>query len=230
MKHGQMKQVGMTIFLAGMLAVGLAPLSRVFAEVEIDLDEASNKPTATPVSTKATPVPAVKATVAPSKPVSEPTKAAPAEPTPVPTAEPEQNKESDSKDSEAAESAEEEQADQTVSESAAEKADQTEEAAPQVVHGVLKMKDIYEAGINAYKEKDYNQAIKYLKQAVTKKDKYTPKYYYAEAYAMLGVIYQFHIIHYKTAYNYYKQALKYEHNNSTAKKHLREVARKLKKG
>lgn len=97
------------------------------------------------------------------------------------------------------------------------------------VHGVLKMKDIYEAGIKSYKEKDYDQAIRYLKQAVDKKDKYTPKFYYAEAHAMLGVIYQFRIIRLKDARYHYQQALKYEPGNRTAKKHLREVNRKLRK-
>lgn len=107
--------------------------------------------------------------------------------------------------------------------------EETEPAKTTVVHGVLKMKDIYEAGIKSYKEKDYDQAIRYLKQAVDKKDKYTPKFYYAEAHAMLGVIYQFHIIRLKDARYHYQLALKYEPANRTAKKHLREVNRKLRK-
>jgi tetratricopeptide (TPR) repeat protein len=99
-----------------------------------------------------------------------------------------------------------------------------EEATPVEVHGVLKMKDIYEAGIKAYQEQDYDKAIRYLKKSLETEDAYSPKFYYAEANAMLGIIYQFHIIHYKWAYQYYQAALKYEKNNPTARKHIKQVA------
>ncbi len=91
------------------------------------------------------------------------------------------------------------------------------------VHGVLKMKDVYDAGKKAYQEQDYDQAIRYWKKAVTMKDPYTPKFYYAEAYSMLGIIYQYHIIHYGHAYRCYRAALKYERHNPTARKHIRQV-------
>jgi tetratricopeptide (TPR) repeat protein len=104
----------------------------------------------------------------------------------------------------------------------------TEEAGavdtPIEVHGVLKMKDIYEAGIKAYQDQDYDKAIRYLKKSLETEDPYSPKFYYAEANAMLGVIYQFHIIHFKLAYQYYQAALKYEKNNPTARKHIKQVA------
>lgn len=91
-------------------------------------------------------------------------------------------------------------------------------------HGVLKVKDVYEAGIKAYKEEDYDRAIRFLTQALKmERDPYTPKFIYAEANAMLGVIYQYHIIHYGRAYRYYKTALKYEPHNETARKHLKQV-------
>jgi tetratricopeptide (TPR) repeat protein len=107
-----------------------------------------------------------------------------------------------------------------------------EEATPtdQIVHGTLKMKDIYSAGIKNYQDQDYDSAIRYLKKALEMDDPYSQKFYYAEAAAMLGVIYQFHIIHYDRALHYYQLALKYEKNNSTARKHLKEVKRMLKKG
>lgn len=103
------------------------------------------------------------------------------------------------------------------------------EAAPQPtptvfeVHGREKMKDIYEAGIKYYKDNDYDMAIRYLSNAVKKDDPYTPKFYYAEAYAMLGVIYQYHVIHYGRAYRCYAEALKYEKSNSTARRHIKQV-------
>jgi len=96
-----------------------------------------------------------------------------------------------------------------------------------LAHGVLKMKDIYEAGIKYYKKKDYEKAIRYLKRAVKyKQDRFTPKYYFAEAYATLGLTYEFYYPvpkHKKIAYWYYASALKYEKNNKTALKHIREV-------
>jgi tetratricopeptide (TPR) repeat protein len=97
-----------------------------------------------------------------------------------------------------------------------------------VVHGVEKMKDVYEAGIKAYQQQDYDLAIRYLKHSLTMSPRYTPKYFYAEANAMLGVIYQFHIVKYSLAKHYYLAALRYEKNNKTARKHLREVERHLK--
>jgi tetratricopeptide (TPR) repeat protein len=98
-------------------------------------------------------------------------------------------------------------------------------ATPVVAQGVLKAKHVYEAGIKAYKEKDYDLAVRYLKKAVSMKDPYTPKYIYAEANAMLGVIYQFHIIHKGRAYRYYQAALVLDKENETARKHKREVYR-----
>lgn len=92
------------------------------------------------------------------------------------------------------------------------------------IHGVLKMKDVYEAGISAYKGQEYDRAIRYLNKAVEmKNDPYTPKFYYAEAYATLGVIYQYHIIHYGRAYRCYAEALKYERGNATARRHIKQV-------
>jgi len=96
---------------------------------------------------------------------------------------------------------------------------------PIVAHGVLRAKHVYEAGIQAYKEKDYDLAIKYLKKAVSMDDELTPKYIYAEANAMLGVIYQFRIIHKGRAYRYYKEALRIDRTTRTAKRHIREVYR-----
>jgi len=200
--------------------------SRVFADVEIDLDEVS-KPTATPFLKQAptklipfTPTPVLKAAVSRGDKAT-PTPFFKSKPTPTagplggigptstptnepslsakPTPQPEKNKVEEG---------------EAVSEHP-------------VVHGVLKMRDVYQAGIKSYQEKDYDQAIRYLKEAVKRKDPYTPKFYYAEAYATLGIIYQFHIIHYDKAYDYYKSALVYEKNNRTAKKHLKEVVKKL---
>lgn len=95
---------------------------------------------------------------------------------------------------------------------------------PLVVQGVLKMKDIYQAGMKYYKEQDFDQAIRYLKRAIAKEDPHTPKFYYAEADAILGVIYQFHIIDKKLARHYYQAALDIDPTTETAKKHIGEVS------
>jgi tetratricopeptide (TPR) repeat protein len=95
---------------------------------------------------------------------------------------------------------------------------------PLMTQGILKMRDIYEAGIQNYKEGDYATAITYLKRALDKQDAYTPKYYYAEANAMLGVIYQFRLIDKKLALQYYKAALAIDPSTATARKHIGEVS------
>lgn len=114
------------------------------------------------------------------------------------------------------------------------RAEVTEEEEPTptvgLIHGSPHMTDYYKAGIKNYQDLDYDSAIRYLKKALETEDTVSPKFYYAEAAAMLGVIYQFHIIHYDKALHYYQLALKYERNNRTARKHLKEVKRMLKRG
>jgi tetratricopeptide (TPR) repeat protein len=95
---------------------------------------------------------------------------------------------------------------------------------PVEVHGVLKMKDVYKAGLSYYHKQDFAKAIRYLKESLQVQDPYTPKYYYAEANAMLGVIYQFHIIDEDVAYSYYKEALAIDPETATARKHIRELS------
>jgi len=90
--------------------------------------------------------------------------------------------------------------------------------------GILKMKDVYKAGFAYYKKEDFANAIRYLKESLQIHDPYTPKYYYAEANAILGVIYEFHIIDKSVAYYYYKKALSIDPTTATAKKHIKEVS------
>jgi len=95
-----------------------------------------------------------------------------------------------------------------------------------VTRGVMKMKDYYDAGIKAYKAEEYQQAIRYLEQALKTKDPYTKDYYYAEANAMLGVIYQFYFTvpgNRDKAYQYYREALRIDPETATAKKYIRQV-------
>jgi len=101
--------------------------------------------------------------------------------------------------------------------------DQATSEKPPMGQGVLKMKDVYAAGMKYYKQEDFVQAIRFLKQALTIKDPYTPKFYYAEANAMLGIIYQFHIIHPDLAFQYYHEALEIDPTTETAKNHIDQV-------
>jgi tetratricopeptide (TPR) repeat protein len=94
---------------------------------------------------------------------------------------------------------------------------------PMTAEGVLKMKDVYKAGLGYYKKQDFSSAIRYLKQSLQIHDPYTPKFYYAEANAMLGVIYEFNIIDKKLSYEYYQEALRIDPSTATAKKHIKEV-------
>ncbi len=112
----------------------------------------------------------------------------------------------------------------TVSESPAAQPDEVLSLTPISGQGILKMKDVYKAGFTYYKKEDFANAIRYLKESLQIQDPYTPKYYYAEANAILGVIYQFHIIDKSVAYYYYKKALSIDATTATAKKHIKEVS------
>ena len=117
---------------------------------------------------------------------------------------------------------EEEEAEEVVEEKPAPKPS----PAVAVTRGVMKMKDYYDAGIKAYKAEEYQQAIRYLEQALKTKDPYTKDYYYAEANAMLGVIYQFYFTvpgSRNKAYQYYREALRIDPETETAKKYIRQV-------
>jgi hypothetical protein len=80
----------------------------------------------------------------------------------------------------------------------------------------------YRMGIRAYKHKDYETAVEYLKEAVD--DPNSKAWLRAEDYAMLGIIYEYYIKtdnHFVSARLYYHKALKLDPKNETANKHLR---------
>ncbi len=98
------------------------------------------------------------------------------------------------------------------------------EVSAQPGQGVLKMQTVYKVGLSYYQKQDFAKAIRYLKESLDIHDPYTPKFYYAEANAMLGVIYQFHIIDRSLAHHYYQEALDIDPTTATAKKHIDEVS------
>jgi len=87
----------------------------------------------------------------------------------------------------------------------------------------LSTQAIYHLGVDAYKRKDYDQALVYFKNAGGQAPTDDKKTYVAEANVMLGVLYEYHQSsddHLAQAEHYYNQALKLEPDNPTVQKHL----------
>ncbi len=88
---------------------------------------------------------------------------------------------------------------------------------------ISKMKKYYHQGVVALKNHYYKTAVKNFDVCVDIHESVVPSYYYAEAYASLGVIYQFHHPtpgHLDQARAYYKMALAIDPQTATAKKYL----------
>ena len=91
---------------------------------------------------------------------------------------------------------------------------------------VLDMRQTYKKGIAAYQKGDYEAAASLLRQASAIQDKSVESFYYAETFAMLGVIEQYHSTapgHLTAAAKDYRLALKREPANETALKHLKQL-------
>jgi tetratricopeptide (TPR) repeat protein len=90
------------------------------------------------------------------------------------------------------------------------------------VTSVAEGKFYYKIGNDAFGVGNYPLAMKAYKKSLTLKEKHKAAYYYAETYAQLGVIYQFHAKkikdHNKKALGYYKQALAIDKKTKSAKK------------
>jgi hypothetical protein len=88
---------------------------------------------------------------------------------------------------------------------------------------ISKMKKYYHQGVVALKKHYYKTAAANFDVCVGIHESVVPPYYYAEAYASLGVIYQFHHPtpgHLDQARAYYKMALAIDPQTATAKKYL----------
>ncbi|HTA76109.1 MAG TPA: hypothetical protein VK791_03010 [bacterium] len=81
----------------------------------------------------------------------------------------------------------------------------------------------YLVGIKAYEKGNDSAAIGAFKAMVEDKDSATPSFYYAEAYKILGLIYQFHLKDENQAVFNYRAALKIEPDDETAKKNLSQL-------
>jgi tetratricopeptide (TPR) repeat protein len=94
---------------------------------------------------------------------------------------------------------------------------------PCIHYGVLQMKAFYNVGMMDYKKKRYLKAIRFLKEALKIHDPYTPKYYYGQAAAILGIIYQNYFTvprHNQIANAYFKKALSFDPKNKCALKQM----------
>jgi tetratricopeptide (TPR) repeat protein len=92
-------------------------------------------------------------------------------------------------------------------------------------------KSYYKRGMNAFLKAKYQTALLYLKKSISLKEAHVAKFYYAEAYATIGVIYHFHSTvanHKKLAYAYYKRALSIDPTTKAAKKYIKLLKPKAK--
>jgi tetratricopeptide (TPR) repeat protein len=93
------------------------------------------------------------------------------------------------------------------------------------------MKPDYEKGARAFEAGDYGAAARWFKKSVAIPDGLVPRYYYAEAYATLGVIYEFHLKvpgHLRRALAYYRTALRYDPvNTKSANKYYWKLKKRL---
>lgn len=99
----------------------------------------------------------------------------------------------------------------------------TLEGTSEVKHASLGMINLYETGIQNYKNKDYDSAIEDLKKALTIADSTVPSYYYAETNAMLAVIYKFYRVDEELSRQYCEAALKIDPSTKTARKLIHEI-------
>jgi hypothetical protein len=97
------------------------------------------------------------------------------------------------------------------------------EGTAEIEPGSLGMIKLYEAGIQNYKNKNYDSAIQHLKRSLTISDNNVPFYYYAEANAMLAVIYKFYRIDEELSRRYCETALKIDPSTKTARKLIHEI-------
>ena len=92
-------------------------------------------------------------------------------------------------------------------------------------------KRYYKLGMKSFKAGDYKASFKYLKKSLELKERHKRAYYYAETYATLGVIYQFHARgmkdHLQKALDSYKKALAIDPTTKSAKHYYKPLKAQL---
>jgi hypothetical protein len=103
------------------------------------------------------------------------------------------------------------------------------EAAP--VTTIAGVKKYYKLGMRAFLARNYAMSFKYLKKSLSTKEIHGAAYYYAETYATLGVIYQFHSHKIKDhdlkALLCYKKALAIDPTTKSAKHYYKKLKAKV---
>ena len=103
------------------------------------------------------------------------------------------------------------------------------EAAP--VTTIAGVKKYYKLGMQAFLDRNYAMSFKYLKKSLSTKEIHGAAYYYAETYATLGVIYQFHSPKIKDhdvkALFCYKKALAIDPTTKSAKHYYKKLKAKV---
>jgi hypothetical protein len=93
------------------------------------------------------------------------------------------------------------------------------------------VKRYYKLGMQAFLNRNYAMSFKYLKKSLSTKEIHGAAYYYAETYATLGVIYQFHSPKIKDhdvkALFCYKKALKIDPTTKSAKHYYKKLKAKV---
>ena len=105
------------------------------------------------------------------------------------------------------------------------------QAAP--VTTLAQVKKYYRLGMKAFGKRNYKLALKMLKRSLGVKEIHKAAYYYAETYATIGVIYQFHASKVKDhdlkALDNYKRALRIDPSTKSAKTYYKKLKAKVAK-
>ncbi len=103
------------------------------------------------------------------------------------------------------------------------------ESAP--VTTLKEVKKYYKLGMKAFMVRNYALSLKLLKKSLASKEIHGAKYYYAETYATIGVIYQFHAHkvkdHLQKALLNYKKALSIDPTTKAAKHYYKKLKAQL---
>ncbi|HUO57575.1 MAG TPA: tetratricopeptide repeat protein [bacterium] len=92
---------------------------------------------------------------------------------------------------------------------------------------LAQVKKYYRLGMNAFLAKNYALSLKLLKKSIAVKEIHGAAYYYAETYATIGVIYEFHAHkvkdHDQKALMYYRKALAIDPSTKSAKTYYKKL-------
>ncbi len=91
---------------------------------------------------------------------------------------------------------------------------------------LIQVKQYYRMGMNAFLKGKYDLSLGLLKNSLAHKEIHGAAYYYAETYATIGVIYEFHSKarnHKKLALGYYEKALAIDPETKSAKRYYKKL-------